>query len=80
MNIKNKIAESEIYCMCHEQKDKKCAFKGMNIEFEDSKRFSIINDMIKEQCLENVLIEKSKIVQFEDKLKGRVFDFEQSYH
>ena len=77
-NVKNKIVDSEIYCMCHEQKDKKCAFSGMNFDLEDSKKFVMITDMIKENSLDVVLLEKGKTKQFEEKLKGRVFDFEQS--
>ena len=78
-NIKNKIIESEIFCMCIEQKDKKCVFTGMNFELEEHKKFLMITEMIKEKCLEGVYQEKLKIKEFEEKQKGRVFDFEQSY-
>ena len=76
-DVKQKLVDNEINCMCHEQKDKKCLF-SQGIELENSKKFAIITDMIREHCHEMTITERKKIKDFEEGLKNRNFDFEKS--
>ena len=76
-DVKQKIVDNDIYCMCHEQKDKKCLF-SQGIELENKKKFPIITDMIREHCHEMTILEKNKIKEFEAGLQNRNFDFEKS--
>lgn len=79
-NVISKITNSEIYCMCHEQKDIKCVFANCDVEMDNTRRFTAITDMIRENANEYVDSEKKKLKEFENQIESRNFKFETSYN
>jgi hypothetical protein len=75
----SKITDSEIFCMCHEQKDIKCVFDNSFVELDKARRFSAITDMLRENAKAYVESENKKLKDFEKDIESRNFKFESSY-